>query len=80
MSWIIEIYYAAPAQPHRDDSLCREVAKFGGVLDFRESPLESGPSTAVVLTFDFDDPADAEKTAVRLRGLGQHVEGPYPYG
>jgi hypothetical protein len=76
---MFEVYYVAPADPVRETLLTATVSRFGGRLDFREVPDENGAGP-VVLTYEFDDPTQAELAAEALRGQGEHVEGPVTYG
>jgi hypothetical protein len=77
MSFMFEVYYRPPADPHRETALTERVAELGGRLDYRE---DSTDLVGVCLTFEFDDYHRAEAAAQALRELGEHVEGPMDYG
>jgi hypothetical protein len=73
MSFIIELYYKAPANLRREADLSERVRKLGGQLDYREE------AESVCLTYEFDSLAKAESAALALRSEGEHVEGPVTY-
>jgi hypothetical protein len=79
MSFMLEVYYKAPADPRKEADLTQRVAGLGGRLDYREA-VEGSVNGAVCLTFEFDGRADAEAAARVLREQGEHVEGPVDYG
>jgi hypothetical protein len=78
MTYMFELYYAAPADPRKEADLTSRVIKLGGWLDCREDPDHSGPQS-VCLTYEFDDLDAAEAAAEALRQGGEHVEGPVEY-
>lgn len=79
MSVMFEVYYKAPIDSAREDTIKRAVAAFRGKLNFREEP-SGDASQAICLTFEFDDQQLANQAAARLRSMHEHVEGPGYYG
>jgi hypothetical protein len=78
MSYMFELYYAAPADARKEAKLTEAVAKLGGRLDYREEPT-GGPSQAICLTYEFADWDLAEQAADSLRKQGEYIEGPFDY-
>jgi hypothetical protein len=78
MSFMIELYYKAPADADKEIDLVTRVKKLGGRLDFREEP-EPDASRSVCLTFEFNSLSQAKAAAEQLRRDGEHVEGPAEY-
>ena len=76
MSYMFEVYYRPPANPAREADLAKQVAVFGGWLDYREDATEN---TGIILTFEFNDREMAMKAAELLRQHGEHVQGPMDY-
>jgi hypothetical protein len=79
MSLMLEVHYRSPADPLRERSLTTLVTQLGGRLDYREDPVAIA-SSAVILTYEFDERERAENAANALREQGEHVEGPADYG
>jgi hypothetical protein len=79
MSFMFEVYYRPPPDPHKEAALTGRVARLGGRLSYREIPGEDGTG-GVCLTYEFEDPGQAEAAAQVLREQGEHVEGPVDYG
>ena len=78
MSFMIEVYYRAPADELHERRVSACAGSHGGRLDYRELPdSATGP---VCLTFEFDVLGQADAAADCLRGGGEHVEGPSRYG
>jgi hypothetical protein len=77
MSYMLEVYYRAPADAAREAALTSQVESLGGCLTYREDPPR--PGTAIVLTYEFPDFDRAESAAGSLRAKGEHVEGPVSY-
>ena len=77
MSYMLEIFYRAPADERRERRLNACAASHGGRLDYREPPQT--PGGPICLTFEFDGLEQAQAAAGCLRGEGQHVEGPCAY-
>jgi hypothetical protein len=76
---MFEVYYKSPVDPKREEEITGAVARFGGSLDCRETPAETGTGS-VCLTYEFGEMELAEKAARLLRERGDHVEGPVGYG
>lgn len=74
MSSMFEVYYKEPPDENREGTLVREVARFGGSMTGRETPVTGDPSRAIVLTFEFPELVAAENAAAHLRLMGEHVE------
>lgn len=79
MSYQIEVYLCATADPTREASLAERVSCLGGRLDFREVPDEGEPG-GVCLTFEFPELDKAQAAVESMRRGGEHVEGPADYG
>ena len=79
MSYMFEVYYNQPANPHREAVLNERVVKLGGRFDYREIPDTEKPG-GICLTYEFDDYNCALHAASTLKQLGEHVEGPVDYG
>ncbi len=79
VTWMFEVYYAAPTDPAREARLLELVRGHGGWLDCREAPEVDG-SHNVCLTFEFEDLEQALSAARQVRASGEHVEGPGEYG
>jgi hypothetical protein len=79
MSYMLEVFYKAPADAAKEATLTECVSKLGGRLDYREPPSAGGPG-GVCLTFEFSDLDRAQAAAESLRRQGEHVEGPSDYG
>jgi hypothetical protein len=79
MSFMFEMYYQPPPDPHKETMATQYVAGFGGRLSHREEAHEDSRG-CVCLTFEFDDRDQAEVAAATLREQGEHVEGPVDYG
>lgn len=79
MSYMFEVYYRPPADPSKEAALTAQVSSLGGRLSYREVP-EAGGRGSVCLTYEFEDPRQAEVAAQTLRERGEHVEGPADYG
>jgi hypothetical protein len=79
MSFMLEVYYRAPADKAREKRISSESARFHGELTFREDPSANDVSQAVCLTYEFLERDMAEKAAVAIRQIGEHVEGPTDY-
>jgi hypothetical protein len=77
MTAMIEVYYRAPVDERREQTLARTVQAYGGRLDYREPANQ--PDGPIVLTYEFDDRSRAEEAARALREGGEHVEGPQDY-
>ena len=78
MSFIFELYYAAPEDLARERCLIAKVGGRGGKLTCRELPAAF--SQAIVLVFEFDDFDQAEAAESELRLSGEHTEGVSDYG
>ncbi|MBI2803469.1 MAG: hypothetical protein HYX68_00615 [Planctomycetes bacterium] len=76
MAYMFEIYYQRPADPSKETALTTRVAAFGGRLDYREDETDH---TGIILTYEFDDRANAMKAADLLHQVGEHVVGPMDY-
>jgi hypothetical protein len=74
MSVMFEVYYKAPPDEVRESRITEEVSRHGGMLTYREEPVIGDPSSAVCLTFEFQELASAEQASNRLRQMGEHVE------
>jgi hypothetical protein len=61
------------------DGVAARISSLGGRLSFREVP-ENDDDHGICLTYEFDDPNQAQAAAQRLREQGEHVEGPSDYG
>jgi hypothetical protein len=79
MSVMLELWYAPPANPRREERVARQIENLGGRLTFREEPRPDELS-GICLTFEFADRAQAEDVASSLRKEGEHIEGPMDYG
>ncbi len=79
MSFMFEVFYRPPVDPHKEAILTTQVSSLGGRLSYREAPAEEGRG-GVCLTYEFDDSSQAESAARALREQGEHVEGPVDYG
>jgi len=79
MSVMFEVYYSPPADIGREGMLTARVSSLGGRLSYREL-AENDDEHGICLTFEFDDPSQAELAAQKLRQQGEHVEGPSDYG
>ena len=79
MSAMFEVYYRAPADLAKETTLTTSVGGLGGRLSYREV-AENDDEHGICLTFEFDDPSQAELAAQKLRQQGEHVEGPSDYG
>ena len=79
MAYMFEVYYKAPADPKKEESLRDRICKLGGRLDYREEPQDND-FASVTLTYEFDRLEQAEAAAESLRRQGEHVEGPQDYG
>jgi hypothetical protein len=78
MCYMLEVYYSYPPDEVREAALATSVADFGGRLGYREVPGLNGPGS-ICLTYEFDDPSQAQSAAIALREKGEHVEGPAEY-
>ena len=76
---MFEIYYHTPVDISREEKIIKDIKGFGGKLTYREEP-EDNTHEAICLTFEFDKMELAEKAALNMRSLGEHVEGPMDYG
>ena len=61
MSYMLEVYYKAPANPAKEAAITRRIASLGGRLDYREDATEH---TGICLAYELDDPEKAMKAAV----------------
>jgi hypothetical protein len=79
MSFMFEVLYHSPSDPHREAAISERVGQLGGRLTYREEPdvVGAGP---VCLTYEFNDLQVAQQAAACLRSQGEHVEGPMDYG
>ena len=80
MSIMFEVLYGAPSNLEKEAQIASVLAEFGGRMTFKEEPSTDRLSQAVCLTCEFDDYPAAEAAAIRLRELGEHIEGPMDYG
>jgi hypothetical protein len=71
---MIEVYYQAPTDVRREETIAKQVAARGGKLTCRE---EDGPR--ITLTIEFEGRSEAEAAARDLAATGVHVEGPSDY-
>jgi hypothetical protein len=76
---MFEVYYRPPADARKERTLSARVSSLGGRLTYREVP-EGNKIGGICLTYEFDDPDQAEVAAQVLRQQGEHVEGPCAYG
>jgi hypothetical protein len=74
MSAMIEAYYAAPVDVHRERRAEAQISARGGKLTFREED-----QARVTLTIEFKEREEAEAAMQELSSLGMHVEGPSDY-
>jgi hypothetical protein len=74
MSYMFEVYYKGPVDQLRELKITNEVRRCSGRLTYREEPDVGGPSSAICLTFEFDELKSAEKASGFLRQAGEHVE------
>ena len=79
MSVIFEVYYRPPPDVGKEAKLTARISSLGGRLSYREVP-ENDDDHGICLTYEFDDPNQAELAARKLREQGEHVEGPAEYG
>jgi hypothetical protein len=79
MSYMLEVYYKAPVNQHKEAELPERVSELGGRLDYREED-NGQTSSSICLTYEFDDRGEANAAADSLRQNGEHVEGPQDYG
>jgi hypothetical protein len=79
MTYMFEVYYAAPVDLEKEEEITCLVKRLGGSLDYREAS-EGANSNAVCLTYEFDELQSAREAAESLRERGDHVEGPVSYG
>ncbi len=77
---MIEVYYLGPADSEKESIVTERAKKFEGSLTCKEVP-ENDASRTIVLTYEFDDWAQAEKAMEEIQRLGDqvHVEGPCDY-
>jgi len=78
MSIMFEVYYRTPIDEQRETRILREVTRHGGGLTYEEKP-QCPETSAICLTYEFNDRKSAEDAARVLRELGEHVEGPGDY-
>jgi hypothetical protein len=79
MSFMFEVYYQSPVDMRKETALTSRVSTLGGRLSYREAADDRG-NGSICLTYEFDDPKQAEIAAQTLREQGEHVEGPVDYG
>ena len=77
-SFMFEIYYKAPVSSEREEAIASALKPFGGRLDCHE--YSGGSDGPVILTYEFGSLEQANAGAEVVRALGEHVEGPGPYG
>jgi len=75
MSFMLEVYYRAPVDISREQSIENIVKSLGGDISFREHNAES-----LCLTCEFAARRDAEQAEAKLRESGEHTEGIQDYG
>lgn len=76
---MIEAMYPAPIDLFRERSIVELAKQHGGEVSFREAPKSESDSQAICLTIEFQNETGARETALELRQLGVHVEGPMSY-
>ena len=76
--WMFEVYYSQPRNHEREARLTAQVISLGGRFDYWEDGTPE--ATYICLSYEFDALEQAECAATTLRQLGEHVEGPVPYG
>jgi hypothetical protein len=80
MSFMIEVYLGLPQNVAQELEIAKLVEPMGGKVTFHEGPLDKPPSSYVCLTIEFQQRANAEVAAEKLRSLGKHLEGVSDYG
>jgi len=77
-TYMFEVYYAAPANSHKEALITACVAGLGGRFDYREEP--DAVQKAFILTYEFDTVDQAQAAVDDLRRQGESVKGPFLNG
>jgi len=76
MSIMIEVYYKQPESIEHEQKILSCVSDHQGGITCREG----GKVSPVCLTIEFPNWESADHASLRLKAMGEHVEGPMDYG